>query len=352
MRLPHSTDFNFFCRCATGSLTHGGGFSQRCWGKTAKIPTSSPYPGKVARLATASPTAPSPRNTAAPQQVRRRATTSAFSTPPASSPPCLASWGRRCLPPHPLQPPFPLLQGSCPPALLSSVTPLSPQQCRPARQPPTPLCQEWTVTGQLSCFTLHRRCSGAGMKGRAASRSPPLPPSSAAPAWRATWAPAAGSSTPLPPPLQTSHKTSAASSSWWMWPSNGLQRWSCKPSSWSPKGREWQKKKKKKRGGNRDLTFCLDYGTPLSSVTCLHATENKSTWKPDHFYFWYTNQIDEDVFFFMEKKTNMYRGALAVSCLFISHTCVCIYMCILFAHKDQKCYQRNAACLMSFHYTV
>lgn len=48
----------------------------------------------------------------------------------------------------------------------------------------------------------------------------------------------------------------------------------------------------------------------------------------------------------------MYRGALAVSCLFISHTCVCIYMCILFAHRDQKCYQRNAACLMSFHYTV
>lgn len=32
----------------------------------------------------------------------------------------------------------------------------------------------------------------------------------------------------------------------------------------------------------------------------------------------------------------MYWGALAVSCLFISHTCVCIYMCILFAHRDQK----------------
>lgn len=61
-------------------------------------------------------------------------------------------------------------------------------------------------------------------------------------------------------------------------------------------------------------------------------------------------KIDEDVFLW--RKNKLYRGALAVSCLFISHTCVCIYMCILFAHRDQKCYQRNAACLMSFHYTV
>lgn len=50
----------------------------------------------------------------------------------------------------------------------------------------------------------------------------------------------------------------------------------------------------------------------------------------------------------MEKNT--YRGALAVSCLSVSHTCVCIYMCILFAHRDQKCFIWK--CCLSFHYNV
>lgn len=40
--------------------------------------------------------------------------------------------------------------------------------------------------------------------------------------------------------------------------------------------------------------------------------------------------------FFIGEKKKLYRGALAVSCLFISHSCICICMCILFAHRDQK----------------
>lgn len=227
---------------------HGGDFSQRCYGKMAKTQTSSPYPGKVARPATASLTALSPRNTAALRQVQRRATTNVFFTHPALNPPCPLSWGRQCHLPYPLPLLHPPPRASCPPAHLSSVTPLSLQQCRPAQQPPTLLCQEWTLTGQLSCCSQHRHCSGAGMKGQAASHSPPLPPSSAAAAWRATWVPAAGSSTPLPLPLQTSHKTSAASSFWWTWPLSGLLKWSSKPNSWSPEGES----DRRRRGGNRD----------------------------------------------------------------------------------------------------
>lgn len=178
-----------FCRCATGSLTRAGDFSRRCWGKMAKIPTSSPYPGKVAKLVTASLTAPSPRNTAAPRQPQKRATTNGCCTRLASTPPCPASWEKRCPPPCPLRPPRPRLLGSCPPGLLSSVTLLSPQQCKPARQLPTPARPAWTVTGQLSCCMPCRlkRCLGAGKKGQAVSHyptppPPPLPPSSAAPA--------------------------------------------------------------------------------------------------------------------------------------------------------------------------
>lgn len=129
------------CRCVTGSLTHGGGFFQRCCGKMEKTPTNSQYPEKGAKQVMAFLTVPSLQNTAVPQSLQRRATTSERSTPPVLNLLCPVSSGRLCHLPHPLRPPHPPPRCSCPPAHLSSVTPLSRQRCKAVPQPAAPLWQ-------------------------------------------------------------------------------------------------------------------------------------------------------------------------------------------------------------------
>lgn len=245
-----------------------------------------------------------------------KAMTREHCTPPVLNWLCPASWGRPCHQLHPLPPRRPLPQCFCPHDHLSSVTPLS-------QAPAAPPWQQWTVSELQSCCSLYkpRHCSGAVMKGL--SQQPP--PFSVPPAWRATWAPVVGSSTLLPPHLQTSHRTSVASSSWWMWLSNVLPRWSCKLNSWFLKGTQ----------GEEQDWLCLQCRALLSSMTLLHVTEQNHMKAWSFLFLVYQSNWG---CFLLKKEKCIKVPWLYVVCSFHRH--LYVLTCVSYLHRDQKCYQK------------
>ncbi|GLD48915.1 homeobox protein TGIF1 [Lates japonicus] len=167
----------------------GGGFSPEMLRKDGKDPNQF-ISRKVARLAASFSDSSSPETQ--PAASTEEAMTSVLHLQP--NPPC-GVLGRRC-PLRTLSTSRPL-PGSCPPPLCHLSTTVT--ACRPARQPPThPHGNELRQGSCRGCCSRRGRCSGARMKGWAASA--PIPPPSSSRRGMEGLSPPQWYSTPLPHP--------------------------------------------------------------------------------------------------------------------------------------------------------